>query len=136
MFSLVFLCYRFLSLAPPPGGAGLVLASDFQRTFASVSPLSVPASLPKAGAKVLPFPELASTFFIYFLSFLYHTDCQEEKYFTRRKIWSFVHLIIYNNASPTGQKSVLDMVYCWLTIVENDGNGVSCHDFSFPDRNE
>ena len=113
-----------------------MLASDFQRTFASVSPLSVPASLPKAGAKVLPFSHSASTFFNYFHSFLYLTVRQGENSFTRRKTGIFAHLIIYNNASPTGQKSVFNMVYCWLTIVENNGNGPSCGGIYFSNRNE
>ena len=40
---------RFLSLAPPPGGAGLVLASDFQRTSASLSLLPVPLFFGRSG---------------------------------------------------------------------------------------
>ena len=40
----------------------LVLASDFQRTCASVSPLSDPSSVPKAGAKVQLFI-LRATFY-------------------------------------------------------------------------
>ena len=123
MFSWCSFVKRFLA-SRGSRRAGLVLASDFQRTSAPVSPLFVPASLPKAGAKVLPFYELASTFFIYFSTFSYFTVCQREKSFTRRKNRSFAHLIIYNNASPTGQKSVLDMVYCRLTIVENDRNNI------------
>jgi hypothetical protein len=51
-------------------GAGLVLASDFQRTLA-FSLQTIPSFLPKAGAKVLPFPELASTFFIFFRNIFY-----------------------------------------------------------------
>jgi len=56
-----------------------VLASDFQRTSASVSPLLGPSFLPKAGAKVLPFSHSASTFFIFFSSFSHLADCQVEK---------------------------------------------------------
>ena len=58
----------------------LVLASDFQRTFASVSPLFVPSSVPKAGAKVLPFSHSASTFFNYFFTYSHHADCQRENF--------------------------------------------------------
>jgi hypothetical protein len=42
-------------------------------------PSSVPSSVPKAGAKVLPFPELASTFFNYFSFIFYTADSQGYK---------------------------------------------------------
>ena len=56
-----------------------MLASDFQRTSA-FSLRSSPASLPKAGAKVLPFSHSASTFFNYFFTFSHHADCQRENF--------------------------------------------------------
>jgi len=66
--------------APIPRAAPAALVLCWPQTFkellASVSPLSVPASLPKAGAKVLPFSHSASTFFNYFYSFLYLTGFQ------------------------------------------------------------
>ena len=40
-----------------------MLASDSQRTCAPVLPSLNPSSLPKAGAKVLPFPRSAMDFF-------------------------------------------------------------------------
>ena len=79
MFSLVFLCYRFLSLTrltPRRSCAGLRLSMNFH---APGVPSSVPSSVPKAGAKVLPFPELASTFFNYFSIIFYTTDSQGYK---------------------------------------------------------
>ena len=79
MFSLVFLLKRFLSLArltPRRSCAGLRLSMNFPLP---ASPLFVPSSVPKAGAKVLPFPELASTFFNYFSFILYTADSQGYK---------------------------------------------------------
>jgi len=78
MFSLVFLPKRFLSLAPPPGGAwscaGLRLSKNSLNLFHN---LAFPSRL--AGAKVLPFSHSASTFFIFFSSFSHLADCQVEK---------------------------------------------------------
>ena len=136
----MFSCAPFLKVPSTDGAsprrrscAGLRLSKNFSPS----SPLfSLPSFLPKAGAKVQPFPEPASTFFNYFYSFLYLTGFQREKSFIRRKTWGFAHLIIYNNASPTGQKCILDMIYCWLSIIENDENGPSCCGFSFSNRNE
>ena len=65
-----------LSLAPLPRRrcfcAGLRLSKNlcFRHLFIA------PSFLPKAGAKVLPFSELASAFFKYFSSFLYLTGFQ------------------------------------------------------------
>ena len=61
-------------------GAGILCwPQTFKELPALGSPLFVPSSVPKAGAKVLPFSELASTFFKYFSSFFHHTDYQREK---------------------------------------------------------
>ena len=72
MFYLVFLCYRFLSLAPPPGGAGLVLASDFQRTSLPSPLSSSPLPFRKRVQKYYLFPipqALFSTiFFLFYIS--------------------------------------------------------------------
>ena len=46
--------------------AGLRLSKNF-----AFSLQTIPSFLPKAGAKVLPFPELASTFFIFFRNIFY-----------------------------------------------------------------
>ena len=71
MFSLVFLCYKVPCLAPLLSGAGLVLASDFQRTLA-FSLQTIPSFLPKAGAKVQLFP-LRTTFFSIILKLFFIT---------------------------------------------------------------
>ena len=67
---LVFLLKGSFPRAASQRRRYLVLASDFQRTLA-FSPRCSPSFLPKAGAKVLPFPELASTFFIFFRNIFY-----------------------------------------------------------------
>ena len=69
---------RFLSLRRSRG-AGLVLASDCQRTRFPLPCLPCPSSLGKAGAKVRPFSKLASTFFKYFSFILHLADNQREK---------------------------------------------------------
>ncbi|MBR4561805.1 MAG: hypothetical protein IKO23_07815, partial [Bacteroidales bacterium] len=56
-------------------GAGILCwPQTFKELSALGSPLFVPSSVPKAGAKVLPFSELASTFFKYFSSFSQDAD--------------------------------------------------------------
>ena len=80
--------------------SSFVLASDFQRTFASVSPLFVPSSVPKAGAKVLPFSHSASTFFNYFFTFSHHADCQRENFSVRGFFGGNLHLNILMKGSP------------------------------------
>jgi hypothetical protein len=52
----------------------------FKELFASGSPLPFPSFSPKAGAKVHPFSELASSFFIFFSSFSHFIDCQGENF--------------------------------------------------------
>ena len=78
MFSLVFLLKRFLSLARHPAAPVLCWPQTFNELRFRV-PSSVPSSVPKAGAKVLPFPELASTFFNYFSFIFYTADSQGYK---------------------------------------------------------
>jgi hypothetical protein len=79
MFSLVFLPKRFLSLAPPPGGAWSCAGLRLSKNSLPAPLFSRPPFLPKAGAKVLPFSHSASTFFNYFSSFSHLADCQVEK---------------------------------------------------------
>ena len=78
MFSLVFLCYK----VPLPSAAHAAPVLCWPQTFNELRfrvPSSVPSSVPKAGAKVLPFPELASTFFNYFSFIFYTADSQGYK---------------------------------------------------------
>jgi hypothetical protein len=60
--------------------AGLVLASDFQRTRFPDPLSSLHSFLPKAGAKVQPFFFTASTFFKNFSFLFYLTDFQSENF--------------------------------------------------------
>ena len=70
-----------------------MLASDFQRTRSQI-PSFVPSSVPKAGAKVLPFSHSASTFFNYFSTFPHHADCQRENFSVRGFFGENLHLNI------------------------------------------
>ena len=83
-FRLDVVLLVFLNLKVPfPDGAPappvLCWPQTFKELLASVVPSFVPSSVPKAGAKVLPFSELASTFFIYFSSFYYLSDLHNYK---------------------------------------------------------
>ena len=74
MFSLVFLLKGSLPRAASRG-AGLVLASDFQRTSLPLASRLAPLSR-KAGAKVLPFFHPASGFLQNFSRNFYYTEYQ------------------------------------------------------------
>ena len=68
---------RRLAAYAPLSCAGLRLSKNFPLPC---PPLFVPSSVPKAGAKVLPFSHSASTFFNYFSTFPHHADCQMENF--------------------------------------------------------
>ena len=76
---------RRLAAYAPLSCAGLRLSKNFPLPC---PPLFVPSSVPKAGAKVLPFSHSASTFFNYFFTFLHHADLQYYifTYFTRKNL--------------------------------------------------
>ncbi|MCR5657972.1 MAG: hypothetical protein K6G25_01450, partial [Bacteroidales bacterium] len=57
-------------------GAGLVLASDFQRTSLSESPLVSPPVPSESGCKSTAFSITRNIFFRFFETFLYCADCQ------------------------------------------------------------
>ena len=65
MFSLVFLCYRFLA-SRRSRGAGLVLASDFQRTRSRLPSSLAPRSFRKRVQKYYLFPIPQALFSIIF----------------------------------------------------------------------
>jgi hypothetical protein len=69
MFSLVFLCYRFLA-SRGSRRAGLVLASDFQRTSRFL-PSSQPLVPSESGCKSTAFSNTRNIFFNYFETFLH-----------------------------------------------------------------
>ena len=62
-----------------PAAQVLCWPQTFKELLAPGVPSFVPSSVPKAGAKVLPFSELASTFFINFSSFYYLSDLHNYK---------------------------------------------------------
>ena len=82
MFQLVFLCYKVPCLAPLLSGAGLVLASDFQRTLA-FSLQTIPLVPSESGCKSTAFSITRNAFFHLFF-FFSATACV-----TGRKIYSY-----------------------------------------------
>ena len=90
------------SRATPRGVSASFLCwpQTFKELSASVSPLFVPSSVPKAGAKVLPFSELASTFFNYFFTFPHHADCQREIFSFLGFFGENLHLNVLMKGSP------------------------------------
>ena len=111
MFSLVFLCYK----VPLPSAAHAAPVLCWPQTFNELSapgvPSSVPSSVPKAGAKVLPFPELASTFFNYFSIILYLTVYQLENFSNKARTSINLHLINIIKRENQGKKASS----MWLT---------------------
>ena len=110
MFSLVFLCYK----VPLPSAAHAAPVLCWPQTFNELRfrvPSSVPSSVPKAGAKVLPFPELASTFFNYFSIILYLTVYQLENFSNKARTSINLHLINIIKRENQGKKASS----MWLT---------------------
>ena len=110
MFYLVFLCYK----VPIPSAAHAAPVLCWPQTFNELRfrvPSSVPSSVPKAGAKVLPFPELASTFFNYFSIILYLTVYQLENFSNKARTSINLHLIIIIKRENQGKKASS----MWLT---------------------
>ena len=110
MFSLVFLCYK----VPIPSAAHAAPVLCWPQTFNELRfrvPSSVPSSVPKAGAKVLPFPELASTFFNYFSIILYLTVYQLENFSNEARTSINLHLINIIKRENQGKKASS----MWLT---------------------
>ena len=94
MFSCVPLL-KVPCLAPRPRGAGLVLASDCQRTCALPLASSVtPRFFGKAGAKVQPFSEPASVFFKYFSFLSQMAGSQPENFSSGDEIRGSLHLVL------------------------------------------
>ena len=76
-------------------------------------PSSVPSSVPKAGAKVLPFPELASTFFNYFSFIFYTADSQGYKNA------AFFVILEFHKANPS--KKGCFWVLIWKVLAGSGG---------------
>ena len=107
------------SRATPRGVSASFLCwpQTFKELSASVSPLFVPSSVPKAGEKVLPFSHSASTFFNYFFTFPHHADCQREIFSVSGFFGEILHLNILmkgfhraKTRGPKGAKTGASMV--------------------------
>ena len=110
MLSLVFLLKGSL---PRAAHAALVLCwpQTFKELRSRSHPLFVPSSVPKAGAKVLPFSHSASTFFKYFSIILYLTVYQLEKFSNKARTSINLHLINIIMRKNQGKKASS----MWLT---------------------
>ena len=91
MFSLVFLCYRFLA-SRGSRRAGLVLASDFQRTC--FLPSSYPFVPSESGCKSTTFSPFRKHFFQLFFHFLVSHWLSTGKIFKREGKRGFFHTYI------------------------------------------
>jgi hypothetical protein len=84
---------RFLSLTPHHAAPVLCWPQTFKELRFPDTLFSRPSFLPKAGAKVQPFCEPASTFLQNFSSFCYLADLQQEKTLKTQKKEQKQHLI-------------------------------------------